>query len=257
MALGRWIRNSQLWRSIFRHPAPVDRRNRVAVILTNLILHLHPVAIRKHAVRLQFTWCMGGITFFLFLVETVTGVLLMFYYRPTVEWAYNDMLALRDVVSFGVIREIHRWGAHAMVIAVMLHMLRVFLTGSYKPPREFNWVVGVMLLVLTFLLSFTGYLLPWDQLSMWAVTVGSNMLGAAPFLGHEGPGQQALVLGGKELITPGSDVRFMLLGARSVSEETLNRFYILHCVALPLVAGFLMGVHFWRVRKDGGISGPL
>lgn len=257
MALGRWIRNSQLWRSIFRHPAPVDRRNRVAVILTNLILHLHPVAIRKHAVRLQFTWCMGGITFFLFLVETVTGVLLMFYYRPTVEWAYNDMLALRDVVSFGVMREIHRWGAHAMVIAVMLHMLRVFLTGSYKPPREFNWVVGVMLLVLTFLLSFTGYLLPWDQLSMWAVTVGSNMLGAAPFLGHEGPGQQALVLGGKELITPGSDVRFMLLGARSVSEETLNRFYILHCVALPLVAGFLMGVHFWRVRKDGGISGPL
>lgn len=257
MALGRWIRNSQLWRSIFRHPAPVDRRNRVAVILTNLILHLHPVAIRKHAVRLQFTWCMGGITFFLFLVETVTGVLLMFYYRPTVEWAYNDMLALRDVVSFGVIREIHRWGAHAMVIAVMLHMLRVFLTGSYKPPREFNWVVGVMLLVLTFLLSFTGYLLPWDQLSMWAVTVGSNMLGAAPFLGHEGPGQQALVLGGKELITPGSDLRFMLLGARSVSEETLNRFYILHCVALPLLAGFLMGVHFWRVRKDGGISGPL
>jgi len=101
MALGRWIRDSQLWRSIFRHPAPVDRRNRVAVILTNLVLHLHPVAIPKHAVRLQFTWCMGGITFFLFLVETVTGVLLMFYYRPTVEWAYNDMLALRDVVSCG------------------------------------------------------------------------------------------------------------------------------------------------------------
>jgi len=257
MALGRWIRDSQLWRSIFRHPAPVDRRNRVAVILTNLVLHLHPVAIPKHAVRLQFTWCMGGITFFLFLVETVTGVLLMFYYRPTVEWAYNDMLALRDVVSFGVLREIHRWGAHAMVIAVMLHMLRVFLTGSYKPPREFNWVVGVMLLVLTFLLSFTGYLLPWDQLSMWAVTVGSNMIGAAPLVGHQGPGQQALTLGGTELITPSSDVRFMLLGARSVSEQTLNRFYILHCLAIPLVAVVLMGVHFWRVRKDGGISGPL
>ncbi len=257
MPLGRWIRNSQLWRSIFRHPAPVDRRNRVAVILTNLVLHLHPVAIPKHAVRLQFTWCMGGITFFLFLVETLTGVLLMFYYRPTVQWAYNDMLALRDVVSFGVIREIHRWGAHAMVIAVMLHMLRVFLTGSYKPRREFNWVIGVMLLVLTFLLSFTGYLLPWDQLSMWAVTVGSNMIGAAPLVGHEGPGQQALALGGKNLITPGSDVRFLLLGAPSVSEEALNRFYILHCVALPLLAGFLMGVHFWRVRKDGGISGPL
>jgi len=144
-----------------------------------------------------------------------------------------------------------------MVIAVMLHMLRVFLTGSYKPPREFNWVVGVMLLVLTFLLSFTGYLLPWDQLSMWAVTVGSNMIGAAPLVGHQGPGQQALTLGGTELITPSSDVRFMLLGARSVSEQTLNRFYILHCLAIPLVAVVLMGVHFWRVRKDGGISGPL
>jgi quinol-cytochrome oxidoreductase complex cytochrome b subunit len=227
------------------------------VVLTNLILHLHPVAIPQHAVRLQFTWCMGGITFFLFLVETVTGVLLMFYYRPTLEWAYNDMLALRDVVSFGVLREIHRWGAHAMVIAVMLHMLRVFLTGSYKAPREFNWVVGVMLLVLTLLLSFTGYLLPWDQLSIWAVTVGSNMARATPLLGHEGPGNQVLTLGGTDLITSGSDARFALLGAREVGEEALNRFYVLHCLAIPLVASFLMALHFWRVRKDGGISGPL
>jgi quinol-cytochrome oxidoreductase complex cytochrome b subunit len=200
---------------------------------------------------------MGGITFFLFLVETITGVLLMFYYRPTLEWAYNDMLALRDVVSFGVLRELHRWGAHAMVIAVMLHMLRVFLTGSYKPPREFNWVIGVTLLVLTLLLSFTGYLLPWDQLSIWAVTVGSNMARAVPLLGHEGPGQQVLTVGGIDLITSGSDSRFMLLGARMVGEETLNRFYVLHCVAIPLIAGFLMSLHFWRVRKDGGVSGPL
>ncbi len=257
MSLRDRIRSSQLWRSVFRHPAPVDRRNRVAVVLTNLVLHLHPVAISKHAVRLQFTWCMGGITFFLFLVETITGVLLMYYYRPTIEWAYNDMLALRDVVSFGVLREIHRWGAHAMVIAVMLHMLRVFLTGSYKPPREFNWVVGVALLVLTLLLSFTGYLLPWDQLSIWAITVGSNMARATPLLGHEGPWQQALTVGTIDLITSGSDARFVLLGARTVGEETLNRFYVLHCVAIPLVAGFLMALHFWRVRKDGGISGPM
>lgn len=257
MALGDRLRNSQLWRSIFRHPAPLDRRNRVVVVLTNLILHLHPVSIPQHAVRLGFTWCMGGITFFLFLVETVTGVLLMFYYRPTLEWAYNDMLALRDVVSFGVLRELHRWGAHAMVITVWLHMLRVFLTGSYKPPREFNWVVGVVLLVLTLLLSFTGYLLPWDQLSMWAVTVGSNMARAVPLVGHEGPGQQLLTVDGLDLITNASDARFALLGAREVGEEALNRFYVLHCVAIPLLAGFLMAVHFWRVRKDGGISGPL
>ena len=257
MPLGDKIRNSQVFKSIFRHAAPVDRRNRVLVVLTNLVLHLHPVAIKKHALRLSFTWCMGGITFFLFLVETITGVLLMFYYRPTLEWAYNDMLALRDVVSLGVLRELHRWGAHAMVITVWLHMLRVFLTGSYKKPREFNWVVGVALLVLTLLLSFTGYLLPWDQLSIWAITVGSNMARAVPFLGHEGPGQQILTVGGIDMITSTSDSRFALLGARAVGEETLNRFYVLHCVAIPLVAAFLMGVHFWRVRKDGGISGPL
>lgn len=257
MGFGGRIRNSQLWKSIFRHGAPVDRRNRVVVILTNLILHLHPVSMPKHAVRLNYTWCMGGITFFLFVVETITGVLLMFYYRPTLEWAYNDMLALRDVVSWGVLREIHRWAAHAMVITVMLHMLRVFLTGSYKPPREFNWVVGVGLLVMTLLLSFTGYLLPWDQLSIWAITVGSNMARAVPLLGSEGPAQQLLTVGGIDLITDASDSRFVLLGARSVGEETLVRFYVLHCVAIPLAAAFGMAVHFWRIRKDGGISGPL
>ncbi len=257
MGLGNRIRNSQLWKSIFRHEAPVDRRNRIVVILTNLILHLHPVSMPKHSVQLSYTWCMGGITFFLFVVETITGVLLMFYYRPTLEWAYNDMLALRDVVSWGVLREIHRWAAHAMVITVMLHMLRVFLTGSYKPPREFNWVVGVMLLVMTLLLSFTGYLLPWDQLSIWAITVGSNMARAVPLIGSEGPAQQILTVGGIDLITSASDSRFILLGARAVGEETLIRFYVLHCVAIPLVAAFGMAVHFWRIRKDGGISGPL
>ena len=256
MSLGEKIRNSQIFKSIFRHPAPSDRRNRVAVVLSNLILHVHPVRIQKHALRFGFTWGMGLITFFLFVVEVITGALLMFYYRPTLEWAYNDMLALRDVVSLGILREVHRWAAHAMVITVMLHMYRVFLTGSYKPPREFNWVIGVMLLVLTLLLSFTGYLLPWDQLSMWAVTVGSNMAGAAPLLGHEGPGHQILTTGGVEVITSTSDSRYALLGARSVGEETLNRFYVLHCIAIPLVAAFLIAVHFWRIRKDGGISGP-
>ena len=257
MALREKLRNSQLYKSFFRHGPPVDRRNRVAVVLSNFMLHLHPISIKQHALRPSFTWCMGGITFFLFLVEVITGVLLMFYYRPTIQWAYNDMLALRDVVSIGMLREMHRWAAHAMVITVMLHMLRVFLTGSYKSPREFNWVVGVLLLVMTLLLSFTGYLLPWDQLAMWAVTVGSNMARAVPLFGHEGPGQQFLTVGGIDLITSGSDSRFALLGARTVGEETLNRFYVLHCVAIPLAAAFGMAIHFWRIRKDGGISGPM
>ena len=251
------IRNSQIYRSIFRHPAPTDRKTRIAVILSNVVLHLHPVSIKEHGVKPSYTWCMGGITAFLFIVETVTGVLLMFYYRPTVEWVYHDMLALRDTVSFGVLREIHRWGAHAMVITVWLHMYRVFLTGSYKPPREFNWMVGVMLLLLTLLLSFTGYLLPWDQLSIWAVTVGSTMGGAAPLVGAEGPGAAALTVDGVDMITGSSDARYALLGARIVGEETLNRFYILHCVAIPVFATVLMALHFWRIRKDGGISGPL
>ncbi len=257
MSVGDFIRNSQVWKSVFRHPAPRDRRNRVVVMLTNVFLHLHPVSVRKSGINLSYTWCMGGITFFLFLVETVTGVLLMFYYRPTLEHAYNDILALRDVVTLGVLRELHRWGAHAMVISIWLHMYRVFLTGSYKPPREFNWGVGVILLVLTLFLSFTGYLLPWDQLAIWAITVGSNMARAHPFVGHEGPGSTFLFIGDQYLIHSGSDARFLLLGGRLVGGETLLRFYVLHCVAVPLAAAVLIAVHFWRVRKDGGISGAL
>src|SRR5213076_56285 len=229
----------------------------IVVMLTNFFLHLHPVSIKKQGIALSYTWCMGGVTFFLFLVETITGVLLMFYYRPTLEWAYNDILALRDVTSLGIMREIHRWGAHAMVITVWLHMYRVFLTGSYKPPREFNWLVGVILLLLTLLLSFTGYLLPWDQLAIWAITVGSNMARATPILGYEGPGARFLMIGDVPLIHSGSDARFALLGGRFVGEAALLRFYVLHCVGLPLVAGFLMAIHFWRIRRDGGISGPL
>ena len=182
----------------------------------------------------------------------------MLYYRPSVPQAYWDMKDLQFVVSSGqFLRNMHRWAAHAMVAVVFLHMLRVFLTGSYKPPREFNWGVGVVLLVLTLLLSFTGYLLPWDQLAMWAITVGSNMARATPFLGHEGPGAALLRLGDIGLVHSGSDVRFALLGGTFVGESALLRFYVLHCIAIPFVVANLIAVHFWRVRKDGGISAPV
>src|SRR6187402_3421716 len=257
--LGEIIRESQIWKSIFRHPAPVDRRNRVVVMLTNFFLHLHPVSIKKQGIALSFTWCMGGLTFFLFLVETITGVLLMFYYRPTLEHAYNDILALRDVATLGILREIHRWGAHAMVITIWLHMYRVFLTGSYKPPREFNWGVGVILLVLTLLLSFTGYLLPWDQLAIWAITVGSNMARATPLMGAGGPFAKLMMFPGTDvpMIHAGSDARFFLLAGTFVGENALLRFYVLHCVFIPVIVTVLIAIHFWRIRKDGGISGPL
>src|SRR5215218_2893586 len=242
---------------MFRHEYQDTYRNRVLQVSSNVFLHLHPTKIRRHALRLRFTWCMGGITFLLFLILTVTGIILMFYYRPTGEYAYHDMKYLQFDVPFGMImRNMHRWGAHAMVIAVWLHMFRVFMTGSYKPPREFNWNVGVVLLVLTLLLSFTGYLLPWDQLAIWAVTVGTNMGRATPLVGHEGPGASFLTLGGQRLIHAGSDARFALIGGRTIGGATLLRFYVLHCVGIPLVAAFLIAVHFWRVRKDGGISGP-
>ena len=256
-SVGNYIRESQVWGSIFRHGIPRDRRTRAMAVLSNVFLHLHPVAVRKSGIRLSFTWCMGGLTFFLFLAETITGVLLMFYYRPVVEYAYADIINLRAHVTLGLLREIHRWGAHAMVIAIWLHMLRVFLTGSYKPPREFNWGVGVILLVLTLLLSFTGYLLPWDQLAIWAITVGSNMARATPLLGHEGPGAAFLLVGDVKLIHAGSDARFLLLAGTSVGPNALLRFYVLHCIFIPLVAMVLIAVHFWRIRKDGGISGPL
>lgn len=255
--LRKKIIETQIWKSIFRHGYPDTRRNRALVILSNIFLHLHPVQVRRSGLKMKYTWCMGGITTFLFIVECVTGILLMFYYRPTVEYAYHDIVYLREDVPLGIMRELHRWGAHAMIITVWLHMLRVFLTGAYKPPREFNWVIGVTLLVLTMLMSFTGYLLPWDQLSIWAVTVGTNMAGATPFLGHNGPGSSILTLKDIQLVHPGDDIRFMLLGGSTVGESALLRFYVFHCAAIPVVIILLMAVHFWRVRKDGGISGPL
>ena len=255
--VGEYIQESQIYRSVFRVGVPDSDRKRMLVMLGSVFLHLHPVKVRKSGIRMRYTWCMGGITFFLFLSLTFTGLLLMFYYRPTLEYAYVDIRDLREQVPLGIMREIHRWGAHAMVIAVWLHMYRVFMTGSYKPPREFNWNVGVILLVLTLLLSFTGYLLPWDQLAIWAITVGSNMARATPFAGHEGPGSALLKLGDIAFVNNQSDMRFALLGGRFVGEAALLRFYVLHCVGLPLVAGFLMAIHFWRIRRDGGISGPL
>ncbi len=258
MNLKEIITRSNIWKSIFRHGSVFRHghkdtpRNRYLQVISNIFLHLHPTKIPKHALKVRFTFCLGGITLLLFIIETITGILLMFYYRPVVASAYQDMKSLMYDVPFGMfLRNMHRWAAHLMVFTVILHMLRVFLTGSYKPPREFNWVIGVSLLFLTLMLSFTGYLLPWDQLSFWAITVATNMAGAAPFLGHQGPFRELLG------ITEANDIKVLLLGDSIVGEIALLRFYVLHVVALPLLAGILMAVHFWRVRKDGGISRPL
>jgi cytochrome b6 len=242
---------TQLFKSMFRVKHDDTDRSRALSVLSNVFFHLHPAKVNRDAVRYRFTWGMGGITFYLFLVLTITGVLLMFYYHPTKGQAYQDIIYLMSDVPFGkLLRNMHRWAAHLMVITVWLHMFRVFLTGSYKKPREFNWCVGVVLLVLTLLLSFTGYLLPDDQLGFWAVTVGTTMAQNTPLLGSLGP------LGRNLHMTPYNDVRFALLGGSIVDANALLRAYIWHCIAIPLIASVFMGVHFWRVRKDGGISGP-
>jgi len=230
--------HNYIWKSIFRVGYPDNPRNQMLTIATNVFLHLHPTRLHRTHVRITHTYCLGGLSFFLFLGLTVTGVLLMFYYVPSTSRAYTDMLALETNVSFGMLmRNLHRWMAHAMVITVFLHMMRVFYTGAYKPPREFNWVVGVLLLVLTLVLAYTGYLLPWDQLAIWAVTVGTNMVGAEPVLGPP--------------------MRFVLVGGPEVGQNTLLRFYTLHVIGLPLLAAVFMSVHFWRIRREGGLARPL
>ncbi len=230
--------HNYVWQSIFRSGYPSTPRNQMLAVATNVFLHLHPTRIHKTHVKITHTYCLGGLSFFLFLGLTVTGVLLMFYYVPSIERAYTDIAALETNVRYGsLMRNMHRWMAHGMVLTVLLHMMRVFYTGAYKPPREFNWVVGVILLILTLLLSFTGYLLPWDQLALWAITVGTNMVGSAPILGDS--------------------VVFVMRGGFEVGPNALLRFYTLHVIGLPLVAAIFMAVHFWRIRRDGGMARPL
>jgi quinol-cytochrome oxidoreductase complex cytochrome b subunit len=232
------IRRSAAWRSIFRQPYPADERSRAMAVMNNVFLHLHPVRVRQHAVKFAYTFCLGGLSFFLFLVLTITGVYLMFFYVPSATQAYNDILRIQSEVVFGLLtRNVHRWAAHLMVFFVFLHMMRVFYHGAYKPPREFNWVVGVVLLFLTLFLSYTGYLLPWDQIAYWAITIGFNFAESAPIFNTV---SKLLIFGGLE-----------------VGQNTLLRFYVLHVVFLPLTAAFFLAIHFWRIRKDGGISGPL
>ena len=245
--LGDRLRDTEVWKSIFR-PGSIFRRgykdtsrDRALATMNNVLYHLHPVKVKRHGLKLTYTFCLGGLSFFLFILLTITGIFLMFFYRPMADIggavAYADMQSIRTTVFFGdLVRNLHRWGAHLMVFTVFLHMARVFYTGAYKAPREFNWIIGVVLLFLTGALSFTGYLLPWDQLALWAVTVGTNIAGYSPVIRK--------------------NFAFVLLGGVEITGTTLLRWYVLHVLALPFIIIILMSIHFWRVRKDG-FSGPL
>ena len=229
------ITQSRIWRSIFRHGWPDNPLDRSLAITSNVFFHLHSVKVSRKSLRWSYSFGLGLISSILFGVLVWTGVLLMFYYIPSIERAYPTMKEIQLSVPFGQFtRNMHRWAAHAMVLAVVFHMTRVFYTGAYKPPREFNWVIGVILLLFTLGASFTGYLLPWDQLSFWAITVGTNIAGYAPGIG--------------------GILRQVLLGGAEVGQNTLIRFYTLHIAMLPLMITLLVSVHVWRVRKDGGLA---
>lgn len=227
----RW---SELVSSFFRVGWPRDERTAVKAMRSSLVLHVHAPRVRPASSRFAVTWGLGLLSVLLTVLLTVTGVYLMVYYIPHPDAAYRSMKDLEFVVPFGqLIRNLHRWSAHAMVVVVTLHLVRVFVAGGYKAPRQANWVAGVALWVLTLALSFTGYLLPWDQLAFWAVTVGSYMVAAIPWAGN--------------------GLRELLLGDRTVGEAALLRFNMLHCIGLPLALGGLIAFHLFRVRKDGGL----
>jgi cytochrome b6 len=228
------LRETRVWRSVFRGGTGASTLRKSMTIQQNVFLHLLSTKVRKRMLEFNATWYLGTLTLGTFAILVITGILLMLYYHPSVPQAYADTKDLQFVVNSGLfLRNLHRWSAHAMVFLVFAHMFRVFYRGAYRPPREFNWVIGVVLLLLTLLLSYTGYLLPWDQLAFWAITVGSNIASAVPLTGDK--------------------VRFLMLGGHFVNANALLRFYVLHCMILPLAAFFLIAIHFWRIRKDGGL----
>lgn len=234
-SLVQTVTQSRLWKSFFRHGWPDNPLDRSLVMTTNIFFHLHPVKVSRRSIKASYSLGLGVLTTFLFIELALTGVLLMFYYVPSVEHAFVDIVKIQTLVPFGqLLRNLHRWGAHLMVITTILHMVRVFYTGAYKPPREFNWVVGVVLLILTLGASFTGYLLPWDQLAFWAITVGTSIAAYEPLMGRT--------------------IQQILLGGPEVGQEALTRFYALHVMVIPMLMTLLISLHLWRVRKDGGLA---
>ena len=229
------------------HPKPFwslhPRSDREAgdAVVSNFLLHWFPAKVFKPSLDWTYSFWLGTVSAALFLLLILSGAPLLFLYVPSVERAYHSVKDIEYVVTFGSwIRSVHRFSAHLMVAAVVLHLARVFLTGAYKngigrgQRREWNWVLGVVMLLLTLFLSFTGYLLPWDQLAYWAVTVGTNIASSIPFVGPA--------------------IRELLIGGRTIEQPTLIRFYVLHIIVLPGALGMLFAYHMWRVRKDGGLA---
>ena len=233
--------SSATWEKIKWSWLPKSNREAGDSVVKNFLLHWFPAKVTRQSLSWNYSFWLGTISAVLFLILVLTGIPLMFLYVPSVERAYLSVKDIEFAVSYGwFLRGLHRISAHLMVAVVFLHMVRVFLTGAYKngtaanQNRPLNWIIGIVLLLLTLLLSFTGYLLPWDQLAYWAITVGTNIASAAPLVGDS--------------------MRFFLLGGTTIEQNTLIRFYVLHCFFLPLLVTLLFSYHMWRVRKDGGLA---
>ena len=220
------------------------------IINRNFFLHIHANRVHVHSMKPTYTFGLGIMLGFLFLIMLFTGVILMIYYTPSVETAYQSVKDIVNVVPGGrIIRNMHRWASQGMVIVVFLHLLRVFYTGSYLGNRSLNWVIGVVLLIITLLSNCSGYLLPWDQLAYWAVTIGSNIAASARELTD--------LLGITNVFDPGGFLKKLLIGGETVGQPALSRFFTLHVILLPVSMLILLGIHFWRIRKDGGLSRPV
>ncbi len=203
----------------------------------NLLLHLHPPRVNKDSIRFNRTFGLGGMAALLIVVQIITGVLLRFYYKPTPAEAYDSIVFLIDFVMFGAfIRNIHYWSGVFILLIAFLHFLRVFLTGAYRDKRKINWLIGLVLLLLVVFSNFTGYLLPWDQLAYWAITVSTSIISYLPLMGD---GLRKLIIGGNEL-----------------NADTLQTFFTFHTALIPFLLLMLVIYHFWRVRKAGGVMVP-
>jgi quinol-cytochrome oxidoreductase complex cytochrome b subunit len=228
----------RIFQSIFPEPIiPKSDQQRKRFLLKNLILHFRPTTVPEKTLKFSLTWGLGGMAAVLVFLQFGTGLLLKFVYVPTPSGAYQSILALNNEVMFGrLIRNIHHWSANFLVVIVFLHMLRAFFTGAFHPPRQFTWIIGLGLFGLVLTANFTGYLLPYDQLAYWAVTVSTGMLEYIPLLGYR---LQEIVRGGNE-----------------IGPATLNIFFAIHTAVIPLGLIILMAFHFWRIRKAGGLVIP-
>ncbi|MFC2080026.1 cytochrome bc complex cytochrome b subunit [Bacteroidota bacterium] len=231
---------------------PVDdvyRKVRIGRITQNFFLHIHASKVHPYSLKPGYTFGLGIVLGFLFVIMIITGALLLLNYTPTVEHAYNSVKDIVHLVPGGrLVRNIHRLASHGMVMVVFLHLLRVFFTGSYLGGRKANWIIGVAMFIIVLLMSFSGYLLPWDQLSYWAVTIGSNIAASARELTD--------LLHITRFIDVGGFMQRLLIGDETVGQTALTRFFMLHIIFLPLTLLILTAVHFWRIRKDGGLSRP-